>query len=359
VIPVHVLGARGLLAGEFLRLIASHPELELGGAYVRGTPASPCLGSVHPHLPPELAARELAPVEDLVPQLLAQFEDDDRGAILLLALPHGASAPWWSEHRDELTPLMPALRVVDLSADFRLQGAASYEAAYDAPHACPDELGAWTYGLPELHPVQTGDVRIAAPGCFATALQIATLPFVRAGMLDGQRPWIVSGVTGSSGSGAVPRAGTHHPHRAVDFHAYSLAGHRHEAELLAPRNFPDQAAPVVDFTPHSAPMGRGIHLHGVLPLAAPAEGRADPGQVLDSFCEPLAFVQAVPHAPHVRHVAGSNRMQLHAYERAGSLHVLAALDNTLKGGAGQALQCINLSLGWPETTGLPTAALGY
>lgn len=346
---VHLLGARGLLAGEFLRLMAGHPHLQLAGAYARK--AQGTLSETHPHLGARIGAQPLLDAQAL-PADLANAS----APVLVLALPHGASAPWWAEHGAALTAAHPDLVVVDLSADFRLESAQAYQDTYGLEHPCPEELGAWTYGLPELHPVLAGAKRIAVPGCFATALQLAIVPFARAGWLDHGSPWVVHGITGSSGSGAVAKAGTHHPHRAMNFHAYGLGGHRHEAELLAPRNGLPAATPL-DFTPHSAPLSRGIHLHAVLPLAA--QESLDPLALLRSAYAEADSIEVCTHAPQVREVAGSQRVQLHAYARGRALHVLAALDNTVKGGAGQALQALNLALGLPETTALPLCGVGY
>ncbi len=351
--PVYLLGARGLLAGEFLRLLADHPQLQLAGAFARSGKGS--LGDCQPQLGAAFANQAVQDASKLISALASALQP-----VLVLALPHGASGPWWAEHRAELERRCPDLIVVDLSADFRLEDSATYTAHYQLDHACPDELGAWSYGLPELHPIAKGTTRMAAPGCFATALQLAILPFAHAGQLDFEQPWIAHGITGSSGSGAIPKPATHHPHRAMNFHAYGLQGHRHEAELLAPRNGL-AGSPELDFTPHSAPLGRGIHLHAVLPLARSLREQLDfdPQQTVTTFCAPHPFLEACEGAPQLRHVAGSNRVQLHAYRRGTNLHCLLALDNTVKGGAGQALQCLNLALGFDETTALPSSGLAY
>jgi N-acetyl-gamma-glutamyl-phosphate reductase len=351
--PVYLLGARGLLAGEFLRLLADHPHLHLAGAFARSGEGS--LGSCHPQLAAPLASEPVQDASALLDALAAATQP-----VLVLALPHGASGPWWAEHCAELERRCPGLVVADLSADFRLEDAESYQTHYQLAHACPEELGQWSYGLPELHSVAQGSKRIATPGCFATALQLAILPFAHAGQLDFSRPWVAHGVTGSSGSGAVPKPGTHHPHRTMNFHAYGLQGHRHEAELLAPRSGLT-AIPELDFTPHSAPLSRGIHLHAVLPLAASLQTQPDfdPQPTLASFCARHVFLEASDRAPQIRNVAGSNRVQMHTYRRGSNLHCLLALDNTIKGGAGQAVQCLNLALGFAETTALPSSGLAY
>lgn len=331
--PLFLLGARGLLAGEFLRLLAEHPQLELAGAYARQ--GQGCLADHHPHLHGTLAEQAVHDAAALPQHLAAATQ----APVLLLALPHGSSGPWWQQHGAQLEAAQPELTVVDLSADFRLS---------DAP-------APWRYALPELHPVPTGSRRLAAPGCFATALQLAIVPLARAGIL---RPGTIfaHGVTGSSGSGAQPKAGTHHPHRSMNFHAYALQGHRHEAEVIDPRNeLPPETA--LDFTPHSAPLSRGLHVHAMLP-AQPDRADEAP-ELVRAFADAHPFIEASADAPQLRQVVGSNRAQLHAYRRGDFVHSLVAIDNTLKGGAGQALQALNLALDLPQSLALPSCGLGY
>jgi len=339
-VPVHVVGARGLLAGEFLRLLEAHPVLRLAGAYAREPQGT--LRDCHPHLGVDHA---LTAPDGLTEALTADLA---RGsAVLLLALPHGASRGFWETLRSALGEAPEGLQVVDLSQDFRLEGA--------EPAGWPD----WHYGLPELHPLPDDCARVAAPGCFATAVQLATVPAARAGLLAAGAPLVVNAVTGSSGSGAVPKSGTHHPHRDGDYWAYAVDGHRHEAEMLAPRNFP-AGAPPLHFAAHSGPFRRGIHVSAVLPLADGVDASAVRHAYESAYAgAPFLQVLAAGATPHVRHVAGSNRVDLAVGMRHGAAQVQLALDNTLKGGAGQALQCLNLMLGLPQTAGLPVNGLGY
>jgi len=359
--PLFVVGAKGLLAGEFLRLASEHPLLELAGAVTRsgGEP----LASLHAHVPAQSpgdgATIALHQLPDWIVEAAACAE---AAPVLVLALPHGEAATLWRGLRDELGPLADELVVVDLSADHRLREASAYERWYGATHPDPAEAARFVYGLPELAPGPlAGATRIAVPGCFATALQLATIPAARAGVLDHTKTWFLSGITGSSGSGATPSATTHHPHRHANLWAYALGGHRHEAELEQALALAGCAQPPVSFVPHSGPFVRGIHLTAVLPVSGgvgalgPAEARAlYAGAYADATCvEVLA-----DGVPDLGRVVGSNRAALACVPRGESLVVLVALDNVLKGGAGQALQCLNLALGWPETTGLPLSGLG-
>jgi N-acetyl-gamma-glutamyl-phosphate reductase common form len=249
------------------------------------------------------------------------------------------------------------LRVVDLSADHRLRDAAAHAAWY-GPHPDPDELPRFVYGLPELAgDALLGAARIAAPGCFATALQLACLPAAEAGVLAEDTPWVVHAVTGSSVSGTRPAPGTHHPHRHGNFWAYAARGHRHLAELLQAL-LPCGAFPRVTFLPHSGPWVRGIHASAVLPLATRLS-EDDARALYAARFRGRPFVEVLATGePDLHRVVGSNRAALGVTVQGGMLVVSVTIDNLLKGGAGQALQAMNVSAGLPEETGLPRAALG-
>lgn len=339
-VPVFVAGARGLLAGEFLRLLAQHPLLALAGASSRGGEGT--LADAHPHLAGADALRPDAPLlrhELLAPRLAEALAQGP--AALLLAMNHGETAPLWEELSAALGAAAARLTVVDLSADFRL----------------PPQADGWHYGLPELHAVTPDARRIAAAGCFATALQLAIVPAARAGLLDPARPLIAHGITGSSGSGAQAKPATHHPHRHDNLWTYAWEGHRHEAEVVAARNFP-HGAPPLHFSACSGPFSRGIHLSAALPLASALTSAQAHEAYADAFRDAACVRVLAAGAPQLRAVTGSNRADVAAGVRGEMLHVFVALDNVVKGGAGQGLQCLNLALGLPETAGLPLAGLG-
>jgi len=338
--PVFVAGARGLLAGEFMRLLAQHPGLVLAGASSRGGEGT--LADAHPHLS---GADALCPHAlllshaELASRLGAALEQGS--AALLLAMNHGETAPLWEGLLGNLGAAAERLTVVDLSADFRL----------------PPSGDGWHYGLPELHAVPKGAQRIAAAGCFAAAMQLAIVPAARAGLLDAERPMIAHGITGSSGSGAQAKPATHHPHRHDNLWAYAWEGHRHEAEVVAERNFPD-GAPPLHFTACSGPFSRGIHLSAALPLAHAVTTEVAREVYAAAFHASACVRVLDSETPQLRAVIGSNRADLAVGVRGEMLHVFVALDNVVKGGAGQGLQCLNLALGMPETSGLPVAGLG-
>lgn len=347
-----VAGGSGILAGELLRLLDAHPALEVEAAFSReaGRP----LRELHPQLRSTLCTSAL----DEAPSRLARAAAASAQPLaLFLSLPHGESAAAWKRVRAELGGAAERVRVVDLSADFRLRDAALHQRTYGEQHD-PEGAAEFVYGLPELWRGRVREARrVAAAGCFATALQLASLPAAAGGLLDAARPWIFSGITGSSGAGATPKASTHHPFRHGNLFAYGVEGHRHEAEL-AQALLEHGLAPELCFLPHSGPFARGIHLTAALPLARElGSGEARALYARRFASEP--FVEVLESGvPELRSVVGGNRASLALHVRGRTLIVLLTLDNMVKGGAGQALQCMNLMLGLPEASGLSAAGSG-
>lgn len=350
--PAWIVGSSGLLAGELARLLEGHEGLQLVGAISRTSGVA--LREAHPGLTTELHTTTLTEAIPSIAEALASGP-----AAVFLGLPHGESAGAWRTLSSELGELASELRVVDLSADFRLADPELYEAAYKRPHPDPAGDEGFVYGLPEFarEEIITA-TRVAAPGCFATALQLASVPAAAAGLLAKSAPLVFHGVTGSSGSGAAPLPTTHHPHRHGNFKAYAPNGHRHEAELVQALRAHDIEASV-QFLPHSGPFSRGIHLSATLTLADETSAEELHAVYAAAF-EGESFVEvlALGACPELRTVVGSNRASLAVHVRGQLLTVLVVIDNTIKGGAGQALQNMNLILGLPETAGLPRAGLG-
>ena len=354
--PVWLAGASGLLAGEFARLLEMHPSLHLAGVISREEGAE--LSGLHPHLANSLQTCNLAAAARAI-------EATEGELALVIGLPHGESAAFWNDLRSRLGASADRVRVVDLSADYRLSDAEVYEHWYGRAHADLEELDRFAYGLPETHRSEIeGAQRVASPGCFATALQLACVPAARAGLLDTSRTWVLNAITGSSGSGVRPGTGTHHPHRNSNLHAYGLGGHRHEAELEQGIASAQKAAglplqtPPICFVPHSGPYVRGIHLTAVLPLANATTTEEVAALYSETYCADPFVEVLTASVPDVRRVAGSNRVSLQALVKGDELVCLLTLDNVVKGGAGQALQCLNLMFGFPETAGLPVSGLG-
>ena len=344
-VRVAVAGASGYAGGEVLRLLLAHPEVEVG-AVTAASSAGQLLGSLHPHLAP-LAARV---VEETTPQTLAGHD------VVVLALPHGHSGALAAELGDEVV-------VIDCGADFRLRDATAWEAYYDTPYA-----GSWAYGLPELptgdggrqRAALQGQRQVAVPGCYPTAVSLALAPGFAAGVL-GREGVVVVAASGTSGAGKALKPHLLGAEVMGAMSPYGVGGtHRHTPEIEQNLSAAAGAPVAVSFTPTLAPMPRGILATCTAPLA---EG-VDPSSVRaaweDAYAdEPFVHVLPLGAWPSTGSVLGSNLVQLQVAvdERVGRVVVVAAVDNLTKGTAGAAVQCMNLALGLPETTGLPTAGV--
>jgi N-acetyl-gamma-glutamyl-phosphate reductase len=245
------------------------------------------------------------------------------------------------------------VRVIDMSGAFRLKDLAAYERFYGGPHARPDLLGRFVYGLPELHREEIRRARfISSPGCFATSIELALLPFAKAGLLEG--PVEVVGVTGSSGAGVTPSQTTHHPTRSVNLRTYRPLAHQHAPEIEAALTSAGAKGLRLSFVPVSAPLARGIFATAFFRVPASVSEEKLEGLQRAAY-EKEPFVR-VPRGrlPEVVAVTGSNYAEVGAVigkEEGGTrlITAFAALDNLVKGGAGQAVQNLNLMLVVPET----------
>jgi N-acetyl-gamma-glutamyl-phosphate reductase len=242
--------------------------------------------------------------------------------------------------------------IVDLGADFRLKNAALYPVWYGWEHTEPELLASAVYGMPEFFRGELETARlIASPGCYVTAASIALRPLVEAGSIE-PKGIIVDGVSGTSGAGKEPSAAMHFATVNENFTAYGLLDHRHTPEIE------QTIGAEVLFTPHIAPMTRGIL---VTCYARPAAATST-GELLTLLRERYAdepFVEVTDAIPATRQTYGSNRVRLtaRADERTGTVVVLSAIDNLTKGGSGQAIQAANIALGIPETTGIDGVAV--
>lgn len=327
-IRVSILGASGYVGGELMRLIAVHPAMEVGTAFGASNAGQP-VATIHPHLALAYPARCF---EGWNPSLLSGSD------LILAALPHGET----QRLADGL--LAPGIPIIDLGADFRLDSAAQFERWYREPHARPDLLPTFTYGLPEFFRDEIAkSKRVAAPGCYPTAASLALRPLVEAGAIDLQGI-IVDAASGVSGAGRTANSGTHFCSVDGNFRAYGLLDHRHTAEMEL------TTGAEVLFTPHLMAASRGI----LATCYARATGPCDPLRILaDAYAdEPFVHVGETP--PETKWAAGSNAAFLTARfdERTSTVVALAAIDNLGKGAAGQMIQCANIMLGLDECAGL-------
>ena len=335
---VVVVGAAGYAGGELLRLLLSHPDVGEVVATSRSQAGRP-VGEVHPALAPLTDAR----FAGLAPGEAARGRD-----VVFLALEHGES----SKVIGDVFAAGPGL-IIDLAADFRVQAPRLYEQFY-GPHAAPDYVSRFAYGLAYVAGVSLrGATAIAAPGCFATAAQLALWPIARAGI-----PCVPTlfGVTGSSGAGVHPKPTTHHPARANNVFAYSVLGHRHEAEVLAAwRLWTGNPDATTRMMVHSGPFVRGIYLTLHARLAEPHPALANGAAAFyRTAYHGRPFVRVMDGAPELTHAVGTNYALIGAAlsPDGRELQVMVAEDNLVKGAGGQALQAMNLALGLDETAGL-------
>ena len=343
-IRVAIVGATGYVGAELVRLLDGHPAVTIVGLVGRDRTDEP-VGTVHPHL---------ASTGHLVD---AAMPDADA---VFLALPHGTAA--------ELVPGIVAdgATVIDLGPDFRLRDPADYPRWYGFSHPHPELLELAVYGLPELHRDALGGLRdapvriVGAPGCYPTATLLALAPLARAGLIG---DLVVDAKSGVSGAGREPKAELHFGEVNESVRAYGLGGHRHVAEieqelaaLSAGPGLPADANPGaagVDFVPHLVPMNRGIlstcHIRPTRPI-----GQAELDGLYAAAYADEPFVDVVGASPATRHVHGSNFARIHVRldERSGRILAIAAIDNLVKGAAGQGVQAFNLVHGLPETLGL-------
>ena len=335
-----VIGGTGYGGAEMIRRLLIHPDVELTRV-VAVDHVGELLGAVHP----PLTGRSELRFENVPPAEAARGAD-----VALLGLPHKVSAL----HAPAI--LATGAKVVDMSGDFRLRDAAAYARYYGAAHPHPEALGTFVYGLPELNRAAIRTARaVASPGCFATTIELGLLPLARAGLLSGVVH--VVGMTGSSGSGVAPAAGTHHPVRAVNLKTYKVLEHQHTPEILETLASAGASQVALRFVPVSAPLSRGILVTSFVELPIEID-EATVAKLYDDAYAGEPFVRFVrDRLPEVAAVAGSNYAEvgftLGAAEGASrTLAIVSATDNLIKGGAGQAIQNMNLMLGLPETASL-------
>jgi len=333
-----VAGASGYAGGEVLRLLLGHPDVEIG-AVTAGSNAGERLGSLQPHLVP-LHDRIL---EETTVEVLSGHD------VVFLGLPHGQSAV--------IAEALPAETVViDCGADFRLTDPDDWTTFYGGEHA-----GSWPYGLPELGDQRSrlaGATRIAVPGCYPTVSTLAMAPAVAAGLVD-TTGIVVVAASGTSGAGKSAKTHLLGSEVMGSASAYGVGGvHRHTPEIVQNLGLLTDGPVKVSFTPLLVPMPRGILAICSAPTTVSAE---EAYAAYEKAFADEPFIHLLPAGtwPQTKSVTGSNavHVQVTVDDAAGRLVAVAAVDNLAKGTGGAAVQCMNLALGLPETTGLTTVGL--
>ena len=336
---VAVLGASGFAGAELMRICAGHPSFEIVFASAESQ-AGVAVGSLYPNLAADYSGLEFGRWQDV----------PDGLDVVFVALSHGVS--------QQVIPQLVAKHVIDLGADFRLDDASLYPSWYGWEHPAPEMLDDFVLGVPELFRDEiTGAGKIAVPGCYVTTATLALAPLLTAGLIEPQGI-IVNGVSGVSGAGRGVTPGTTFSVVNESFAPYGLLTHRHtpEMEMILTRLAGESTQLL--FTPHLAPMTRGI----LATCYAAPSGDPTGEELLEAMsasygAEP--FVSVLPGVPTTKATLGSNAVHMTARrdQRTGWVLAIAALDNLVKGASGQAIQCANLAVGIDEATGLERAGV--
>lgn len=348
-LPVIVLGGSGYVAGEVLALLAGHPRLELAYAVSASRPGQR-IASAFSHLSAVYPEARFASLDETIDAL-----SQAPRWIVISAAPHGVSASIVAKILESAGGAGVQMSVVDASADFRSRSAERFESVYGTAHEAPQLLDAFSCAVPE-HLNTLSTPHAAQPGCFATAMLLALVPLVSLGAAEPS--FFASAVTGSTGAGRTPRETTHHPLRQSNLFAYRPLIHRHAPEVCELAQAATGQEIKLHFVPHSGPFARGIHAT-VFAEPAGSSGMGDITSALADFYRDSSFVRVVESPPRLKDIVGTNNALLSVHRDAGAIAVCCVLDNLVKGAAGGAIQWVNRLAGWPDTTGLPIAPVGW
>lgn len=334
-LSVAVLGASGYTGADTVRLLANHPNVQIK-QLVANTQAGKHFGTLYPQfsgldLPPMITVEE------------ANWEDID---VVICGLPHGTA-------QDVIASLPDRLRVIDMSADFRLNDPGVYEQWYGRPHNAKTMLASAVYGLSEHYRAEIAKARIVAcPGCYPTAALTLLLPLIKSKVILVD-DLIIDAKSGVTGAGRSLKEQNLFSEIAESMHPYGVGAHRHAPEIEQELSLRAGQEVMVNFTPHLVPMNRGELLSVYAKTAAGVSAR-DISEALRTAYSGEPFIRVSDEMPSTRHVRGSNYCVLGAYDDrlAGRVILFSALDNLVKGSAGQAIQNLNIMYGLPETTGL-------
>jgi LysW-gamma-L-alpha-aminoadipyl-6-phosphate/LysW-L-glutamyl-5-phosphate reductase len=337
---VGVVGGSGYGGGELIRLLLAHPGVELTQV-TSERQAGKFVHTMHPNL------RKRTHLKFIASEKLQPCD------VLFIALPHGVSMKRMSEFR-AIAPV-----IIDLSADYRLNDPAAYPTWYDHEHTDPDMLTSFVYGIPELHreDIREADL-ISSAGCMATTAILGLYPLFQAGVVDLSMPTVIEAKTGSSGSGGAPGLASHHPERAGVMRSFKPTGHRHSAEIIQELTF-DNGAPQIAFSATSVEAVRGILATSHVYLKEPMSDK-EVWAIYRTAFKDEPFLRVVKEStgihryPEPKILSGSNYCDV-GFERdpfSKRVVVMSALDNLMKGAAGQAVQAFNLRFEFEETCAL-------
>lgn len=342
-IKAGIVGGTGYTGVELLRILLAHPQVEVAAVTSRAN-AGEKVADLYPSL------RGLCQLDFCQPSISSLADCQ----VVFFATPNG-TAMTMAKQLLEL-----GIKVIDLSADFRIKDQALWEKWYQMPHACPDLIADAVYGLPEINRQSLASANlVACPGCYPTAVQLGFLPLLENNLID-PKQLIADGKSGVSGAGRAAQTSALMSEVGESFAAYAVSGHRHLPEIIQGLQLHTAGEVGLTFTPHLSPMIRGIFatLYGVL------RGDTTADEVQQLFAsryknEPFVDVLQTPQHPNTRNVRGSNNCQIaiHKPQNGKTVVVLVALDNLVKGAAGQAVQNMNLLFDLDEAQGLGALAL--
>ena len=337
-IKVGIVGGTGYTGVELLRILAQHPDAELTMITSRkeaGTPVADMYPSLRGFLD--------LPFSDTATADLTKCD------VVFYATPHGVAMA------DAPKLVAAGVKIIDLAADFRLQDPAKFEQWYKLSHSCPDLLAEAAYGLPELNRAAIAKARIVAnPGCYPTTMQLGFAPLLRGGLVDASH-LVADCKSGVSGAGRKAELGTAFSEASDNFKAYGVTGHRHHPETVEKLQLLTREPVGLIFTPHLVPMIRGMHSTLYSRLKLEAMG-TDVQALFENAYRDEPFVDVLPPGAHpdTRSTRASNmlRIAVHRPDDGDTVVLLVVQDNLVKGASGQAVQCMNLMFGLPETAGL-------
>lgn len=342
-VRISIVGGSGYTGGELIRLLLFHPQIEIAQV-VSGSHAGHYVHSVHPNL------RKLSTIRFCRPDDLTSCD------VLFLCLPHGVSARAIERYRG-LAP-----RVIDLSADFRLRSPELYQRWYGEEHSAPELLSEAVYGLPELHRAELAEAAlVSGTGCTATASILGLAPLYRAGLVNPDLPTVIEAKVGSSAAGATPGAGSHHPDRSGAVRSFQPTGHRHTAEIIQEcgQLAGDDFKQTIAFSATAIEMVRGILVTAHVFVKEQLDERAlwrlyREAYQREPFVRLVKERSGVYRYPEPKILAGSNFCDIgFEYDpEQQRVVIMSALDNLMKGAAGNGVQALNCMFGWEETTGL-------
>lgn len=337
-IKVGIVGGTGYTGVELLRLLATHPEVQLTAITSRKENGLP-VADMYPSLRGRVSLAFSSPES-------ARLTECD---VVFFATPHGVAMA-------QAQALLDAgVKVIDLAADFRLQDTAQFEKWYGMPHSCPVLLAEAAYGLPELNRAAIASARIVGnPGCYPTTMQLGFYPLLKAGVVDASH-LIADCKSGVSGAGRKAEIGFLFAEASDNFKAYGTSGHRHQPETVEQLQHMTSDKVGLLFSPHLVPMIRGMHSTLYARLTQEIDNQALQALFEDAYRdEPFVDVMPFGSHPETRSTRASNmlRLALHRPDNGDMVVVLVVQDNLVKGASGQAVQCMNLMFGLAETTGL-------